>query len=201
MPLTVIEYPDSEIIECLRKRESYVVRYLWDRYMPMVRLIVTRMGGTTEDAKDMFQEGLMIMLEKIDSKEFVLTCRFKTYLYCVCENLWKSVLDKRHAAANYFIRRVDTDYESDITEKIDYKAQEEIFREVFKSLDPVSRNILTLYWKDVSPREIADKLGYTYGYVRKKKCEAQAELTEKVRNHSRYKQIMSSEKMAGGVVY
>jgi hypothetical protein len=53
----------------------------------------------------------------------------------------------------------------------------------------------------VSPHEIADKLGYTYGYVRKKKCEAQTELTEKVKNHPGYKGIMSSERVAKGVVY
>jgi len=178
-----------------------VVRYLWNRYMPMVRLIVTHMGGNSEDAKDIFQDGLMIMLEKIDSKEFILTCRFKTFLYCVCENLWKSVIDKRHAAANYFTRRADPGNEKDITEMMDNHLYEEIFREVFESLDPVSRNILKLYWLDVSPREIAEKLGYTYGYVRKKKCEAQTELTEKVKNHPGYKEIMDSENVARGVVY
>jgi RNA polymerase sigma factor (sigma-70 family) len=197
----VKEYTDIEIIDCLRKRESYVVRYLWDRYMPMIRLIVSRMGGTTEDAKDIFQESLMIILEKIDSREFALTCRFKTYLYCVSENLWKSVLDKRKAAANYFLRKTDDESEKDIGELIDNKISEEIFREVFDSLDPVSKAILKLYWQDVSPQEIAGRLGYTYGYVRKKKCEAQAELTERVKNHHGFRQIMDSEEVAKKVVY
>ena len=62
------EYTDNEIIECLRDRQSYVVHYLSDRYLPMIRLMVTQLGGTPEDAKDIFQEGLMVMLEKIDNK-------------------------------------------------------------------------------------------------------------------------------------
>ena len=168
--------------------------------MPIVRLIVTRMSGTTEDAKDMFQDSLIIMLEKIDSREFALTCSFKTYLFSVCDNLWKAVLDKRQSAANYYSRRTDTENEKDIAEVMDNKLHEEIFREVFDSLDPVSKKILTLYWKDVSPMEIAKKLGYTYGYVRKKKSEAQAELTEKVKNHPGYKGIMNSEKVVKTVV-
>ncbi|MCJ7448508.1 MAG: hypothetical protein MUO72_12535 [Bacteroidales bacterium] len=49
------------------------------------------------------------MLEKIDNYEFELTCKFKTFLYCVCENLWKAVLSKRHASTNYLTRRIDTD--------------------------------------------------------------------------------------------
>ena len=194
------EYTDSEIIECLRNRQSYVVRYLSDRYLPMVRLMVTQLGGTSEDAKDIFQEGLMIMLEKIDSKEFALTCKFKTFLYCVCENLWKSVVVKRHAAVNYLKRRVEAEDDNDFTELMDNKLCEELFRKVFETLDPVGKNILKLYWEEMSPQEIADKLGYTYGYVRKKKCEAQAELTEKVKKHPDYKRIMNSEGVSKGVV-
>ena len=117
------EYTDSEIIECLRNRQSYVVRYLSDRYMPMIRLMVYQMGGSLEDAKDIFQDGLMIMLEKIDNKNFVLTCKFKTFLYCVCENLWKAVLVKRQSATNYLTRRIETESDNDFTEKDDRKPE------------------------------------------------------------------------------
>lgn len=125
----------------------------------------------------------MILLEKIDSREFVLTCSFKTYLYCVCENLWKSILDKRKAASNYFLRKTDDENDKDAGEMMDYRIHEEIFREAFESLDPASKSILKLYWQELPAQEIADKLGYTYGYVRKKKCEAQAELIKRVKDH------------------
>jgi len=189
---TVKEYTDIEIIECLRNRQSYVVHYLSDRYLPMIRLMVTQLGGNPEDAKDIFQEGLMIMLEKIDNKEFALTCKFKTFLYCVCENLWKSIIAKRQAAANYFARRTEPEDDKDFTEVMDNNLCREIFLSVFDTLDPVGKNILKLYWEEVSPLEIADRLGYSYGYVRKKKCEAQAELTEKVKRHPDYKRIVNS---------
>lgn len=195
------EYTDLEIIECLRNRQSYVVHYLSIRYMPMIRLMVSQMGGSVEDSKDIFQEGLMIMLEKIDNKDFVLTCKFKTFLYCVCENLWKAVLIKRQAATNYLSRRVESDSEIDFTEVMDNKLYETIFWEVFETLDDSSKKILKLYWQELSPQEIADKLGFTNGYVRKKKCEAQAELTAKVKKHQGYKQIMNSENLAKDVVH
>jgi RNA polymerase sigma factor (sigma-70 family) len=197
----VKEYTDIEIIECLRNRQSYVVRYLWERYIPMVRLMVSHTGGTVEDAKDVFQDSLIIMLEKIDSREFALTCRFKTYLFSVCENLWKTVLQKRHAASNYINRRIIDENETDISEAMESRLYEEIFTEVFETLDTSSKNILKLFWQDVSLQEIADKLGYQYGYVKKKKSEAQAEITRKVKSHPDYRRIMSSEIVAKGVVY
>lgn len=194
------EYTDDEIIQCLRDRQSYVVHYLSDRYMPMIRLMVYQKGGTNEDARDIFQDGLIIMLEKLDSKQFALTCKFKTFLYCVCENLWKSVLDKRLAAANYLTRRSEPEEEKDFTDQIDRQMYEDIFREVFETLDPISKKILTLYWQEITPQEIAEKLGYTYGYVRKKKCEAQSELTEKVKKHPGYMSIRNTEIKAREVI-
>jgi RNA polymerase sigma factor (sigma-70 family) len=156
--------------------------------------MVTQLGGSSEDARDIFQEGLMIMLEKIDNREFTLTCKFKTFLYCVCENLWKSAIIKRQRAASYLIRRVDTEDKSDFSELIDDKLCEDIFHKAFDTLDTAGKSILKMYWEEYSPREIADKLGYTYGYVRKKKCEAQAELINKVKRHPDYKKIMESER-------
>ena len=195
------EYNDNEIIECLRNRQSYVVHWLSDRYMPMIRMMVYQKGGTTEDACDIFQDGLIIMLEKLDDKNFTLTCKFKTFLYCVCEHLWKTVLEKRQAAANYFNRRSEPESEKDFSDIIDYQMYEQIIHDVFKTLDPISKKILTLYWQEKSPQEIADKLGYTYGYVRKKKCEAQSELTEKVKKHPGYMRIKRTEIAAREVVH
>jgi len=197
----VKEYTDSEIIECLRNRQSYVVLYLSDQYLPMIRNMVTHMGGSSEDAKDIFQEGLMIILEKIDSREFALTCKFKTFLYCICENLWKSVLDRRHSATNYLQRRTETEEDPDFSEQVDDDLYREIFMKSFKKLDKSGRKILKLYWKGYSPQEIAEKLNYSYGYVRKKKSESQAELIEKVKSHPEYRKIMESEEIVKKVIY
>jgi len=167
----------------------------------MVRQLVRNTGGNDDDAEDIFQDGLMIMLEKIDNKNFVFTCKLKTYLYCICEHLWKDVLDKRSAAANYFSRRDHAEGEEDLSEEMDNQLKEEIFKEVFETLEPLSKKILNMYWQDLGPQEIADKLGYTYNYVRKKKSEAQTELCEKVKVHPGYRRLMNTEMAAREVVH
>jgi len=192
----VKEYRDKQIIDCLRTRQSFVVRYLHDRYLPMIRLMIYNMGGSSEDALDIFQDGLMILIEKIDSGDFSLTCKFKTFLYCICENLWKTVLVKRKAAVNYFRQRINDDEEVDFTEQIDEQLYKDIFHSAFEELGPSCRNILKLYWEELSLREIAEKLDLTYEYVKKKKCEAQAELIRIVKMHPDYKKIAVDEHSA-----
>jgi RNA polymerase sigma factor (sigma-70 family) len=142
----------------------------------------------------------MIMLEKLDDSQFALTCKFRTFLYCICENLWQRVLVKRQAANNYLSRRDEPETEKDFTELMDHRMYDEIFQEVFKTLDPVGKKILKMYWKDMSPQEIADNLGYTNGYVRKKKSEAQNELIEKVKKHPAYIKIKNTEMAAREIV-
>jgi RNA polymerase sigma factor (sigma-70 family) len=195
------EYTDKEIVDCLRNRQGYVVRYLSDRYLPMIRLMVTRLGGTSEDARDIFQEGLLIMLEKFDDKNFVLACKFKTLLYCICENLWKMAVKKRQAASNYVLIKSGSREEDDIPGDMDKSMYMKIFLGALETLDPLSRKILRMYWDDISPADIANLLGYTYGYVKRKKCEAQAELTEKVKKHPDYEKIINSGIVANKVVY
>ena len=50
---TVKEYSDSEIIECLRERKSYVVRYLTDRYR------IPGITNVSQDNKSNFIKDMM----------------------------------------------------------------------------------------------------------------------------------------------
>lgn len=196
----VKEYTDKEIIECLRNRDSNVVKYLVQRYMPVIRHMVLENGGTSDDAQDIFQEGLMIILEKIDEKSFTLTSKFITLLYCICSNLWKMILNKRKAADTY-IRRESVFYEdSGVEASIDNDLYQKIFTEAFNSLEEACKKILRLSWSGMSPTEISEMLGVTYGYVLKKKSESQAELLKKIRAHPDSVAILGSEKRLKSIV-
>ena len=49
-------------------------------------------GGRPQDAEDVFQEALIILVGKIRKSDFKLTAKLSTYLFSVCRFLWK---DKR----------------------------------------------------------------------------------------------------------
>lgn len=54
-------------------------------YFPKVAAFISKRGGTLEDAKDIFQEALVILYEKKDGEGPVNEA---AYLFGICKNLW-----------------------------------------------------------------------------------------------------------------
>ncbi|TGE09536.1 RNA polymerase sigma factor [Hymenobacter fodinae] len=81
--------------ELLADRTSTLTR-LYQRTFPMVRRHVLERGGTTQDAKDVFQDALVVFYEKTVSGRLILTCSPGTYLVGVCRHLWQQELSRRN---------------------------------------------------------------------------------------------------------
>lgn len=61
---------------------------LYTLYYPTVELYILKFNGTTDDAKDVFQDAVIILLEKLERDDFVLTATLKTYVVAICKNIW-----------------------------------------------------------------------------------------------------------------
>ena len=86
---------DKIIIELLKSgKQDKAFLKLYKNYPKVEKLILSK-GGSKEDAKDVFQEALIIFYEKVCNTEFKLTSAIGTYLYSVCRFLWKDELIKR----------------------------------------------------------------------------------------------------------
>jgi RNA polymerase sigma factor (sigma-70 family) len=177
------DFTDHKIIQGIRNRDDTIFKFLQVRYQDSIRLMVIEMGGNKEDAKDIFNEGLVTLIGLVDHKDFRLTCKLGTLLYALCSKKWKQQMDKQKAAKNYQYRRIDPDPDDDFSEEIDEKLYMSIFWESFQKLDRICKQILEGYLKDLSPREIADVLGYSYGYVRKRKSLCHSFLMKEIENH------------------
>jgi DNA-directed RNA polymerase specialized sigma24 family protein len=189
----------DHIIQGIRTRDDRVFKYLQVKFQDSIRLMVLEMGGTTEDAKDVFSEGVITLIRLVDEKDFTLTCKIDTLLYAVCNKIWKQQLEKQTAARNYHVRKLEASSDTDFSEDYDDKLYHAIFWECFQKLDRVCREILSDYFREISPMDIAANRGYSYGYVRKKKSICYSYLISLIEENPMFVKIRKAEKVAPAV--
>lgn len=187
------QYSDQYIIDGIRNRNDTAFKYLQVKFQDSIRLMVIEMGGSREDAQDVFSEGLIALIRLVDQDDFKLTCKLGTLVYALCNKKWKQNLEKQVAVRNYHVRKLDPSPEKDFSEDIDQQLYQEIFWESFSQLDKVCQDILDGYLKETSPKDIAENLGFSYGYVRKRKSMCHSFLMKTIQSHPTYIQIKQNE--------
>jgi RNA polymerase sigma factor (sigma-70 family) len=86
---------DNEIIEHLRNNNyAAAIKGLYNG-LPPVKQYIKANSGTAEDAKDIFQDALVIVYKKVQHPEFILSVPLKTYLLAVVKNCWWQELRRR----------------------------------------------------------------------------------------------------------
>jgi RNA polymerase sigma factor (sigma-70 family) len=183
------KYSDKEIISQLQEGDGRVIKHLVNEQLPVVSYYIIRNSGTEEDAKDIFQDALFILIKKLRDGNIQLISSFSTYLFAICKNLWQMVLDKRKAAQNYHSITPVSDIEDDLSEMSDQLIYEKIFMKSYQGMDDQCRTILRMYWKEISPEKIATTLDYSPGFLRKKKSQCMKEFKRRILNHRDFKEL------------
>jgi len=85
---------DDILLEQLKTEDSASFQLLYKFYFPSVASYIMQNMGNKEDAEDIFQEAILVLLQKVRQPDFVLTSALKTYLYAIAKNLWLKRLRK-----------------------------------------------------------------------------------------------------------
>lgn len=144
---------DSVILDKISRGDEKALDYLYSKYYKMMTNIVLKNNGTEEEAKDIYQDALIVFWQKVISNQLVLTSKISTYLYSVCLNLWRKELERKSKLSNE---------QKDEAQYMDQDSGERsrIIRECISQLGDTCKNILMYYYfDDMSMQDIADKLG------------------------------------------
>lgn len=79
---------EETLLNQLREENNASFETLYTSCFPFVAAHITRHGGSRADAEDVFQEAIMVLLQKIRQPEFKLTSSLKTYLFAINRNIW-----------------------------------------------------------------------------------------------------------------
>lgn len=151
---------DNKILKLLRSGENdKVLDRLYEGFGP-VSTFIKKNGGVEDEAKDIFQEALIIFYQKAVSDEFVLTSKISTYIYSVCRFLWKDKLKTK----NRFISDEGFEIPEDINQETlqDEILENKYLDKVLKQLGDKCQSILDAYYVlKMSMKEIASKFDYS----------------------------------------
>ena len=136
----------KNLIDGIRNQDKITLRNIYSDYFPTIKRYVIENSGSEQDAKDVFQEGIVIIYRKIKEGTFELTSSFKSYIYSVCRFIWIKQLSKNKENAEQ--QNVYLEYEgvSDIsTDEYKKNEQYKLYQNHFKRLGKDCQKLLTLY--------------------------------------------------------
>ena len=79
---------DSEIVFGILNNSESAIKRLYVVYFPMILQLIINNNGTADDAKDIYQEAIIVLYNKIKKGDFELNSKLKTFIYSVCRRLW-----------------------------------------------------------------------------------------------------------------
>ena len=185
-------HEDHIYIEALLKNDSKVLSRLYAKFSPKIVAFVKNNSGDADAAQDIIQETLVTIYHQAKEKNFILTCPFDAYFFLLCKRRWLNELKKRGNNRVTIIDDVtsiseEQEQEAETTEI--FEQQHQLFDLKFKELGKKCQELLKATFKIKSMEEVADFLGVTYGYARKKKSQCMGKLTQLVKNSNEFNQL------------
>ncbi|NQZ75455.1 MAG: sigma-70 family RNA polymerase sigma factor [Ekhidna sp.] len=145
---------DSEILEGIRRGDERMLDYLYRKYYRMMTKIVLSKSGTEDEAKDVYQEALLVFWQKAVSGNLVLTSKISTYIYSICLNQWRKELDRK-------TRLSSEEVDGQEFQSHDAKERLKIVMDCISQLGDVCKKVLTYYYFDgLKMPDIADKMNF-----------------------------------------
>lgn len=157
------ENNERTLLQGLARNDRKAVETIYKENYTTVQSLIINNNGSADDAKDIFQEAMIVLYEKARSGTFELSCQIKTYVYSVSRRLWLKRL--QHANRyNADIGNADgvVPVEEDIDEHEKRDAEFDMMEKAIQGLGEPCKSLLeAFYLRKMNMQEIATSFGYT----------------------------------------
>ncbi len=158
-----VDPAEKELLTGLAKKDSTATEAIYRRHYGMVQSMVLGSNGSIDDARDIFQETMLVLYDKARSSEFALTCLLKTYIYSVSRRLWLKRLQQSQKMGGGITAIEETVLVEDDVEKSEQAENAFLVMEkAMAGLGEPCRSLLNAFYLEKrSMTEIAGSFGYT----------------------------------------
>jgi RNA polymerase sigma factor (sigma-70 family) len=154
---------EKALLKGLALNDHKSVETIYKLFYNMVQTLIVNNNGSADDARDIFQETVIVLYEKAKSGSFELNCQLKTYVYSVSRRLW---LKKLQQQQKYIPNLIGLDETVPVEEEVDNHSQRNSeFQMMEKALlhlgEPCRSLIEAFYLQKKNMTDIAGHFGYT----------------------------------------
>lgn len=182
-------HPDQKYVDALLSNDHKIIDEIYKRFAPKVIGYVKKNSGTESQARDIVQEGILTIYDQAKIKGLTLSCPFDAYFFLICKRKWLNTLKKTGPARvtiNEEITSRDAELQQQADQTSQFEAQSNLFHTKLAALGEKCREIIKLSFRIKSMEKVAQQLGVTYAYARKKKSLCIGKLTEMIQNSQEY---------------
>jgi RNA polymerase sigma factor (sigma-70 family) len=157
------ERNEKVLLQGLARSDKKAIETIYRENYNMIQSLVVNNSGSADDARDVFQEAMIVLYERARSGSFELNCLIKTYVYSVSRRLWLKRLQQMNhytTIAENLQETVPVDDEIEENERIDIEFQ--AMDKAISSLGEPCKSLLEAYYLEKkNMQEIALSFGYT----------------------------------------
>ena len=154
---------EKELLIGLANNDRKAVETLYEENFNTVQALIINNNGSSDDAKDIFQEAIIVLYEKVRAGGFELHCQIKTFLYSVSRRLWLKRLQQqnRYAPPGDSMEPVVA-VEDDLEAHEQRNAEFEMMEQAINHLGEPCKSLLEAYYlQKQNMQVIAAQFGYT----------------------------------------
>lgn len=152
----------TEIITDLKGENNSAFGKLYQEYFGMVHHFVMNNSGNIDDAEDLFQDTMMVLIQKLRQDDFELSASIKTYIMAISKNIWLKKLRDGHQETEYseiHEKQINQEIDLAIEEEKSYKDKLQTF--IHKVTKHCQGLIHDLFFKEKSIEQIQKDYGYS----------------------------------------
>jgi len=180
-------HTDQQYIDALRQNDEKLIAKIYQNHAPGIKAYLQSKGASTEDAGDIFQEAILDVYKLALDEKFVLSCPLEAFLLLVCKRKWINQREKFKRQG--VTKSLDIGFPS-IADDDDHKAaadvdrveKENLVMTILHRISERCREIIIAAYSGWHQEKLANEMGVSYAYLRKKKSQCMAELIKLVRN-------------------
>jgi len=151
------------LLKGLAANDRKAIETIYRVHYSMIQTLVINNNGTSDDARDIFQEAIIVLYEKAKSGSFELHAQLKTYIYAVCRRLWLKKLAHNARFSGDLANAPETIATDDDLEMYEQRTQDfEVMEQALQHLGEPCKELLENYYiRKKNMSEIAKEFGYT----------------------------------------